>query len=711
MIVRMFRNWLTFCFSSPHFPLRNIGWNSKPKNKKITALSKCETERRKVKFLSIGRKHTIQKNVGKGSFLKSPILWIIFCLGTLFLHSPIAAFPLSIEESKNYRDIGKYFEYVIVPEQESSLDRVQREDTIWHPNPKATISFPRVKDPLWLRITLIHYGNLPHTFFLHFSSPVVDVFELHTQVKGNWITQVSGEQVLQRNKPIYSHIPAFPITLSPDETRTLYVKIDSANPIFNFVSIYNSRSFIAFSKKQDIFFAAYFGAGFMMFLFSLFLANTLRYRKFFFYFFYLATVLLINLFSTGFMQYIEIGNSHTWKNYLFPITIYLTSVFGLLFTIEFLETEKNFPKVTKLTKGFILLFISLIFTIFFLELRNFIQLGVSLVIIPISLALFISLMAMIKNKKKLEVVLFLLAFGSILIGGALNTLTVQGFIKPIHLSSYSLPLGSAVEVFFLSMALVLKVSDYRKATEEKQEIDLQLKIAQKLQNGLLPQKRTHANGYALGFRYSPASDIGGDFVQFIVKENEIGLFLCDVSGHGIPAAMIASMTKVSLQIWDDSLDRPAYAAERIRLSLLSSLSGHFLSAFFVYIHPKNQIMKIANAGHHPMIYLDRNGNIEHITSQGRAINEYIEAQVIEKTLPLPKSGTLILYTDGVIEARKANTGELFGEERFFSLLQALANQGPQTICDQVIAEVEKFQKSKRSDDDITILAISLDKDT
>ncbi|TGK88346.1 serine/threonine protein phosphatase [Leptospira bourretii] len=706
----MFRNWLSFFPNSPKFPSNKIRRLDRAKIEKITALSRSFVRGADCSF-SFPKKTEIQKPKYRLPFLQNLTPWIPFFVVLLCFQSSLEAFPLSIEESKNYRDIGKYFEYVVVPEQESSLDRILREDTIWRPNPKATISFSQVKDPLWLRITLIHYGNLPHTFFLHFSSPVVDVFELHTQVKGNWITQVSGEQVLQKNKPIYSHIPAFPITLSPDETRTIYVKINSANPIFNFVSIYNSRSFIAFSKKQDIFFAAYFGAGFMMFLFSLFLANTLRYRKFFFYFFYLATVLLINLFSTGFMQYIEIGNSHTWKNYLFPITIYLTSVFGLLFTIEFLETEKNFPKVNKPAKGFILLFISLIFTIFFLELRNFIQLGVSLVIIPILLVLFISLMAVIKSKKKLEVVLFLLAFGSILLGGALNTLTVQGFIKPIHLSSYSLPLGSAIEVFFLSMALVLKVSDYRKATEEKQELDLQLKIAQKLQSGLLPQKRTHANGYALGFRYSPASDIGGDFVQFIVKENEIGLFLCDVSGHGIPAAMIASMAKVSLQIWDDSLDRPAYAAERIRLSLLSSLSGHFLSAFFVYLHPEKNVMKIANAGHHPMIYLDRNGNIEHITSPGRAINEYIEAQVVEKTLPLPKSGTLILFTDGVIEARKSTTGQLFGEERFLSILQTLADKDPQTICDQVITEVEKFQKSKRSDDDVTILAISLDKET
>jgi serine phosphatase RsbU (regulator of sigma subunit) len=333
---------------------------------------------------------------------------------------------------------------------------------------------------------------------------------------------------------------------------------------------------------------------------------------------------------------------------------------------------------------------------------------VFLIIIPIFLAIFISIFTLFKSKKKLEVILFLLAFGVLLFGAALNTFTVQGFLKPIHFASYSLPLGSALEVFFLSLALVLRVSDYRKSNEQKQEIDLQLKIAQKLQNGLLPKKRSHALGYPLGFRYLPATDIGGDFVEIIEKEKELGLFLCDVSGHGIPAAMIASMTKVSLEIWSDILNKPALAADKIRRSLLSLLSGHFLSAFFVYIQPEERILKIANAGHLPLLHLDRNGNITTYTSYGRAINEFVPSDIKEKSFQLPVEGTLILFTDGVIEARNVHTGELFGEERFYQLIQALAKKHPQVICDSVIEQIEKFQKSKRSDDDITILALSLD---
>ncbi|MDF3818346.1 SpoIIE family protein phosphatase [Leptospira sp. 96542] len=617
----------------------------------------------------------------------------------------IESSPLTLEYKTNSRDIGQYFEYTIA-DKKTNIEDIISKDVNWIPNKNKTISFPGVTDSLWLRINLFHKSDLPHSYFLHFSSPVVDYFELYYLSHNQWERMSSGEQVLQSEKPIYSHLPAFPLIFSPNEERTIYVKITSANPIFNFVSIYNSSSFIAFAKKQDIFFAAYFGAGFMMFFFSLFLAHTLRYRQFFFYFFYLATILLINAFSTGFIQYIEIGNNHHWKNYLFPIAIYLTSAFGLLFTLEFLNVETYFKKLASITKFFIILFFLMIFMVFFVELRFFIQIGVLFVLIPITLGLTISILVTIKAKKKIEPLLFLMAFGSVLVGGSINTLTVQGLIIPFRISAYSLPLGSAIEVFFLSLALVFKVSDYRKATEDKQELDLQLKIAQKLQNGLLPKNTGIVNGFKIGFRYIPTSEIGGEFVQILENPNGLGFFLCDVSGHGVPAAMIASMTKVSLQIWNDQLNNPATAAEKIRQSLLSSLSGHFLSAFFVYIGIEKRIMRIANAGHHPMIFLDKLGNLQTISSYGRAINEYIPSEIIEREIPLLLDGTFILYTDGVTEARNQNTGELFGEERLYSTLKNAAHLSPQLICDNVILEVQKFQNSKRADDDITILAFS-----
>ncbi len=631
----------------------------------------------------------------------------------LFLFSTsisyLSAETIELSEDKNFRNIGRYLEYATPSKEHSSLIDILKTEQTWTQNPQKTISFPKWKDPIWFRFHLNYDGNSPHTFYLHFSSPVVDHFEMHYFYKGRWVSLRSGEQVLQKDKPLYSHIAAFPLPLSPGEERTIYVRIESANPIFNFVSIYNTRSFLSYAKKNDIFFAAYFGAGGLMFLYSLFLAYTLRYRQFFFYFFYLSTILLINLFSTGFMQYIELGSSHAWKNYLFPVGIYLTCIFGLIFTIEFLDIRKQYPRIAKLTNAFIISFLLLIPSLLFIELRLYIQIAVSLVIVPIIFSLSISFYCLIRNRRMIENYLFFFAMSSVLIGAAINSLTVQGVLEPHSIALYTLPLGSAVEIFLLAMALMVKVRQLRKEMEAKQEIDMQMKLAQKLQKDLLPKNIDSVLGYKLGFRYLPTSEIGGDFVQIIEKEDSFGLFLCDVSGHGIPAAMVASMAKVSLQIWADHLDEPGFAVEKIRSSLLDNLSGHFLSACFVYINPKQEIIKVVNAGHHPMIYLDREGNTEYYTAQGRAITEYISLDVQEKQFPLPKKGSLILYTDGVLEARNPNKSiDLFGEERLLDVLKENAKSDPQTICDHVLDEVFKFQKIKRADDDITILSIALE---
>lgn len=601
-------------------------------------------------------------------------------------------------------------EYAILPKENSDLSNIQKAETVWQKNPGKTISFSKERRPVWFKLHLSYKGNVPHTFYLIFSSPVVDLFELYYPYKDKWIKMNSGEQVLQKDKPIYSHLPAFPLYLSPGEETTVFIKIESSNPIFNFVSLYDTRSFLAYSKKNDIVFAAYFGAGGFMFVYSLFLAYSLRYKQFYFYFFYLSTILLINLYSTGFMQYVEIGDSHTWKNYLFPIAIYFSCIFGLLFTSEFLNIPKKSPKMHKLIKVLVIISIIMVFSILFIDLRSYIHIAVLIVMIPILLGLFISFYFLMQNKRNLENYLFFFALSSVLVGASVNTLTIQGLVQPTLFAMYSLPLGSTMEIFLLGTALMVKVRQLRKDTENKREIDIQLKVARQLQKDLLPKARTSIKGYPLGFRYMPTSEIGGDFVQIIEKEDCFGLFLCDVSGHGIPAAIIASMTKVSLQIWADKLDEPALAAQKIRLSLLESLSGNFLTAVFIYIHPEKKILKFVNAGHHPLILLQSNGEYEYIYSQGRAITEYMPLEIKELTIPLPKSGTLILYTDGILESRNPTTGVLFGEEGLIDVLQKISNLDPQTICDQVTSEVSRFQKYKRAADDITILALNLTKE-
>ncbi|TGL57902.1 serine/threonine protein phosphatase [Leptospira ognonensis] len=621
--------------------------------------------------------------------------------------SALTAETIELNPDRSKIDIAKKIEYLIPPPKDSNINIVLKEGNSWKPNENGTVHFPDEKNPLWLRFSVDHTGKTPHTYYLLFSSPVIDRFEMYYFANGRWVTLASGDQTLRREKPLYSHLPAFPITLNPQEIRTIYIKIISENQYFSFISIHNSRSFLTFSKISDLLFSAYFGAGGLMFLYTLLLAYTLRYRQFFFYFFYLTSILLVTLFSTGFIQYIEIGNSNVWKNYLFPVSIYLTSIFGLLFTKEFLELEKYGKKHLRVTLFLIGLSIFILPSILFLNLRAYIEFALTFVSLPIFWGIYLAIYAIFKNPKKIENYLFFFAFGSMLAGAAVNLSTIQGWIKPLSIATFSLPLGSAIEIFLLAVALMIKVSDLRKDNEEKQEIDAQLKVAKRLQKDLLPKHRSHLKGFPIGFRYLPTSDIGGDFVHYLEDEEGFGVFLCDVSGHGIAAAMIASMAKVSLQLWVSELDQPAKAAEKMRLSLLENLSGHFLSAIFLYINPKKKIMKIANAGHPPLILISPSGDTELVNSQGRAITEFIALKLIEVERPLPESGKIVLYTDGVLEARDPNTDELFGEERFLTLIKDNAELDPQSLCDRVVGEVFRFSKYKRADDDITIFSLGL----
>ncbi len=635
---------------------------------------------------------------------------LFFIFGFLVLLSPsLFGEEILVTENQSRKNIGNFFEYVESDSSDLSLTEVLKPETIWGKNSLEYISFPGRKNAVWLRTKFTHTGVFAHNFYLRFSSPVMDRFSLYIKAKDAWIKVESGEQVLSKDKAIFSHIPSFPILLNPGETKEIYLRLESANPIFSFVDFNNTKDYLTFSKKVDIFFGAYFGAGLFLFLYTLFLTVSLNYKQFYYFFFHLFSVLLLNLYATGFMQYFEIGDSNIWKNYFFPTTVFLAGSSGMLFLDKFLELEKVSPKLQKALFG-MLGFLVLFFAFhFFLPNRIGIRISLIAGLLPLLFGFIVSLFVLLKNPKNSESYFLLLAYVSFLLGALLNSLTIQGFLPAIRLANISLPLGSAIEIFLMAAALMVRVYQLRKDKEETAELESQLKLAEKIQKGLLPKYKSNAKGFSLGFRFVPTSNVGGDFLQVLEDQSGIGLFICDVSGHGIPAAMIASMAKVSLQIWADNLSEPAKSAEKIRLSLLENLSGHFLSAFFVYIDPKKKILKYANAGHHPLALVSRKGEITWLTAKGRAITEYLELNLEEKEIPLPTSGSLVLYTDGVLEARNPENNQLLGEEKFTELLVEYAGLDAQTLCDRIMGEVFKFQKYKKADDDVTILAMSFER--
>ncbi len=244
----------------------------------------------------------------------------------------------------------------------------------------------------------------------------------------------------------------------------------------------------------------------------------------------------------------------------------------------------------------------------------------------------------------------------------------------------------------------------KKILEQKEYLEEQVSIAERLQKTLLPASPPVIDKLAIGFSYKPVIGIGGDFLEFRTRgEAGLGIFICDVSGHGMVGALIASMVKMSLNQWDESLENPAKTLASIHDSLKGKLGHNFITACACYIDLATGTVKLASAGHPPLIIIRENGELERIKPRGRVITDIFASTFDESEFLIMPGDKVVLYTDGIIEARNT-AGDLFEERRFEDFLRVSGKLTPQNLCDEVILKVNEFiLGSPGLDDDITII--------
>jgi serine phosphatase RsbU (regulator of sigma subunit) len=270
-----------------------------------------------------------------------------------------------------------------------------------------------------------------------------------------------------------------------------------------------------------------------------------------------------------------------------------------------------------------------------------------------------------------------------------------------------------IEITQLNENLEQKVKERTKKIEEQSsEIEKQILITRKIQLSLLPDEIPIIKNASVSFKYQPMMGVGGDFLDFDYRDDgELKLFICDVSGHGIPAAFLATMVKMALQdCYELRLD-PVESITKIHRALIGKMKGHFLSAIFCQINLETGLMRTANAGHLPLIHLKEKGEAVFFSSQGRIINELFPPKPVEQQLQLESGDKIILYTDGVTESRNSNL-EMYGEERLIQLLTEKSKMNTSDICKSIYNSVLEFTENSQSQfaDDITILTAEYKKE-
>ena len=309
---------------------------------------------------------------------------------------------------------------------------------------------------------------------------------------------------------------------------------------------------------------------------------------------------------------------------------------------------------------------------------------------------------------------------SILVGSLVTFFTISHFTG-MNLNTYE-TLYSMNDILFTAITVscfiyILDNSRYVKWVKSKQaeagqiiiedqknQLEQQINIAGEFHKTLLPRDVPVLDEALLSFMYTPMMELGGDFIDFYYdeKEKNLGLFVCDVSGHGVAGALFSSMVKISMNHWKETLSSPSGTLHNIYSALKDKMGNHFATAGVCYIDLTSGKIAYSSAGHLPLVIARTNGEIEQLNSRGRLIADGIPPNYEDAFSMIHEGDSLILYTDGVTECCD-DRNEMFGDDRFFELIKLNINEEPGKMNHNIFKELRTFNKGKHFSDDVTIL--------
>jgi sigma-B regulation protein RsbU (phosphoserine phosphatase) len=256
--------------------------------------------------------------------------------------------------------------------------------------------------------------------------------------------------------------------------------------------------------------------------------------------------------------------------------------------------------------------------------------------------------------------------------------------------------------FLLFLAALGYVAVYRnlKRDTELAAVQKELEVAQEIQRSILPGDFPASAHFRVAARYAPMRTVAGDFYDFLLPgDGEAGLLIADVSGHGVPAALIASMVKLAAASQRAHAADPAALLAGMNRALCGNTQSQFVTAAYVHLDAATAVMRYAAAAHPPMLLL-RDGDATRIVENGLMLGAFEAAEYQTAEHPLQPGDRLLLYTDGLLEAANERREE-FGMERLTALLQQTRTLAQEPAADLILTTVQRW--SATQDDDLTLL--------
>ena len=239
------------------------------------------------------------------------------------------------------------------------------------------------------------------------------------------------------------------------------------------------------------------------------------------------------------------------------------------------------------------------------------------------------------------------------------------------------------------------------------EINKELEIARRIQNSILPGQTPSNRLVNIATRYLAMTAVAGDFYDFLLlDENRIGILIADVSGHGVPAALIASMVKVAVSAQSPHAADPAQVLSGMNRILCGKMQNQFVTAAYLFLDLENGLMRYAAAGHPPLLCFEQvRSATDSITENGLMLGLFPSAPYSVVERKLHEQTRFLLYTDGILEASNG-TEQFFGEERVREVLRDARDLSAEECAALLIQRVQQWT-AHRQEDDLTVIVIDV----
>jgi len=267
---------------------------------------------------------------------------------------------------------------------------------------------------------------------------------------------------------------------------------------------------------------------------------------------------------------------------------------------------------------------------------------------------------------------------------------------------------------FLALIVCLwYVTAQRIVADDRRLISLtgEMRVATRIQKSILPREIPPLDNAAIAVRYAPMADVAGDLYDFLTFQPCcMGVLVADVTGHGVPAALVASMVKMAVSTRCTNDGGPADVIAGLNTVLCKEAPGQYVTATYLYIDTATGTGRHAASAHPlPLLWRRSTQALEKIGESGLLIGVRPNEVYDETEFNFESGDRLLLYTDGLIEAENAS-GESFGDAALPTLINQHSNSTSDQFADLLLREVHDWSLSgpgKGQEDDITIVVIDL----